>query len=75
MAGSYAIYQDTSDGIERVGVWRYYGKGVAVRILSEAYHQEHPHAHEGGQLYIASRRRIMGEWVDGVRAPMDPPHA
>lgn len=75
MAGSYAIYQDTPNGRFRVGVWRYRGNGVAVRVLSEAYHQQHPNARDGGRLYIAKRRRLMGEWVDGPLAPMDAPHA
>lgn len=73
MAKTVAVYQDTDAGRVRVGLFTYRGIGQSVYAISQAFHTKYPKAHTVGQLYIARRSKLNGQWVDDKPLPMDNP--
>jgi hypothetical protein len=65
-----SIYQDTPNGRVYVGTFTHRGR-PSVRVISEAFKKKYPEAESVGKLYVAQRRKLMGEWVDGELLPMD----
>lgn len=67
-----AIYQQTPDGMRRVGLFP--GTGNSVREISARFHRRYPKAHAGGPLFLSFRRRLFGRIVDdSERIPMEAP--
>jgi len=66
---TFAIYQDTTQGRVRWGVFTC--RGTSVREVSRQFTTMYPDAARHGALYVAARRRICGRWVDDVPVPME----
>ena len=72
MAKTAAVYQQTPEGLLRLGVVR----GRSLRLMAITFHKRHPHAYvDGAPLFLAPRYKLMGRYVDGERLPMDPPES
>jgi hypothetical protein len=59
---SVGIYQRTPDGMLRLGTFRP-RKHYSIRAISEQFMRQHPNA-DPSELYISTRRYIMGKFVD-----------
>lgn len=65
---SYAVYQQTPNGLFRVGVFR--TRYSSLRSISIAVQKRLPRAFDGGALYVAKREKLFGRYVDGERLPL-----
>src|SRR5262245_65917175 len=65
---TFAIYQDTTQGRVRWGVFTC--RGTSVREVSRQFTTMYRDAARQGALYVADRRSISERWVDVVSQQM-----
>lgn len=66
-----AIYQKLPDGMFRLGTFTVRRHTHSIRAIGEAFLAKHPHF-DPATLYIASRSKQLGVWVEGERLPYSP---
>jgi hypothetical protein len=69
MTKTVAIYQGTEHGFFRLGVITLRGP-YSIRHASEQILARYPTLKDRS-VYVASRSKIMGKWIDGERIPLD----